>query len=457
MAFNSIVFLLFLAVVFAAWRTIPARWGSHVLCVASSVFYAYWFPPFLLLLWTSGLVDYVCAGRMRLSTHPLRWLRLSLLVNLGILCTFKYVGFFLETIEQSAALFGKPVSLWEVDLLLPMGISFYTFQSMSYTIDVYRGRLEPCRRLVDFFAYLSFFPQLVAGPIVRATDFLPQLGSRRALTEADWQFVIHRVARGYFLKVVVADNIALSVNRVFASSPDTLSAPVAWLGVTFFAIQILCDFAGYSDIAIGIGRLFGFRIPENFNRPYSALGLQDFWHRWHISLSTWFRDYVYIPLGGSRGGEWRVGTNILVVFLLSGLWHGARMTFLFWGLIHGMGLLVEKHLRKHVDLEARGAAVAAMGRLLTFALVLVAWVPFRAPSVAYALDYWAAMFSGAAGPVLVPGLASGFLYAGLFAAHAWLARPNRTPLPARPAEVLVYVALVLVVPGTPVDFIYFQF
>lgn len=285
--------------------------------MASSFFYAYWFPPFILLLWTSGAIDHVASIQMRRSPAPRRWLLVSLCANLGILYTFKYLGFFASLISQVGGWVGRSVAPWEFDILLPMGISFYTFQSRSYTIDVYRGRLEPCRRPSDFFAYLSFFPQLVTGTIVRATDFLPQLEERRPLTEEDWQFVIHRICRGYFLKVVVADNIAIGVNQIFSSDPAGLTVPVAWLGAAFFAIQILCDFSGYSDIAIGVGRMFGFRIRGNFNNPYVALGFQDFWHRWHISLSTWFRDYLYVSLGGSRCGAWKSRRNVLLVFLLS--------------------------------------------------------------------------------------------------------------------------------------------
>lgn len=232
-SFNSVIFLVFLASVYAVWRSAPRAWGRGVLCWASFVFYAYWFPPYILLLWTSGLIDFLSAWRMAGSRTPRRWLGLSIGTNLSILFTFKYFGLFQQTMVWGADYFGVPLSPWKLDLLLPVGISFYTFQSMSYTIDVYRGRLEPCRRITPFFTYLSFFPQFVAGPIVRAVDFLPQMKERRTPDAEDWQFILHRLCRGYFLKVVVADNIAISVNRIFATGAESLSLPVAWMGAGF--------------------------------------------------------------------------------------------------------------------------------------------------------------------------------------------------------------------------------
>jgi len=356
-------------------------------------------------------------------------------------------------------------------LVLPIGISFYTFQSMSYTIDVYRGRLKPCDNPVDFFLFFSFFPHLVAGPILRAAKFLPQIapdsdvGKKRSLSDEDLRFAIYRLSRGYFLKVLVADNAAIAANAAFGADPGSLTSLQAWLGALFFAVQIFGDFAGYSDIAIGAARLFGYRIPENFNNPYFSFGIENFWRRWHMSLTSWFRDYFYIPLGGNRVSPLRTKINVMIVFLLSGFWHGANWTFLVWGALHGIAVTIEKHLLRHIPVnhEKLKRLVLFLSVPVTFLVVLVLWVPFRSLNVEHMWHYWAAMFdfgqrSGGGIQFHAVEFASLLLFAGYFAVQvareqlgpAWLERVVVT-------EALGYFALTLLMPGKPTDFIYFQF
>lgn len=470
MSFISFVFFVFLAVVYALWRLLPYAAAKRMLCLASFVFYSYWFPPFLAIFLTSGVVDYVVSIRMPKSQRPGQLLALSIAVNLGLLGLFKYADFFLIAWHEALAAVGIPSDLHLLHLILPIGISFYTFQSLSYTIDVYRGRLKPCDNPVDFFLFFSFFPHLVAGPILRAADFLPQVGAdedpgaRRKLSEEDFRFVVYRLSRGYFLKVLVADNAAIAASAAFRHDPALLSSPVAWLGILFFAVQIFGDFAGYSDIALGTARLFGYRIRENFWNPYCSFGIEDFWHRWHISLSSWFRDYLYIPLGGNRISPLRTKINLLIVFVVSGFWHGANWTFLIWGGLHGIAVTAEKMLRslRPAGHPALNRVILALSVPLTFALVLVLWVPFRAPDVDYMWRYWQAMipFGGHGGPFQFHAIqyASLLLFAGYFAVQVarehlggrWIEQITQ-------GEALAYFSLTLLMPGPPADFIYFQF
>jgi alginate O-acetyltransferase complex protein AlgI len=455
MSFPTVVFGVFLAVVLALWHLLPFRYAKVALFAAGLVFYAYWFPPYVLLLLATTTVDYVAAQRMPRSRHPGRYLAASITVNVGVLVLFKYLDFIVGAFRQV----DDPV----LGLILPIGLSFYSFEAISYIVDVYTGRTSPAKNVVDYFLYISFFPHLVAGPIVRADAFLPQLDARRTLVAEDVAFGLYRITRGFFLKVAIADNISPYADKIFARDPATLAGPEAWLGALFFAVQIFADFAGYSDIAIGTARLFGIRILENFRNPYLARGLEDFWRRWHVSLSTWFRDYVYIPLGGNRRGELRRHVNLIVVFAVSGLWHGANWTFLLWGVAHGIGLTVERMLRDrlHALRLVPGLWSGPPAVALTFVVVVFLWVPFRAADVGQTLRFWRAMLDPAAWSVPFPLHLNFAIYLAMFLPYLALAaireRRESVSMQLWYTESLAYWTATLLVPGVGTDFIYFQF
>jgi len=387
MLFNSTQFLLFLPTVAAVHFLLPRQWRWVWMLLASYAFYMAWEPAYVLLLMLSTGVDYT-AARVIGATKDSRVRRLalaaSLCIGLGLLFLFKYYNFFRESAAVVLGWVGLPMPLPPPAWLLPVGISFYTFQSLAYLIDVYRGHLPPERNLARFALYVSFFPQLVAGPIERATGLIPQLRIFHDLDYTNAVEGLRRMLWGFFKKVVVADRLAIIVNTVYAA-PDEYSGPALALATIAFAFQIYCDFSGYSDIALGVAQIFGIRLMENFRQPYFAQNLGEFWGRWHISLSTWFRDYLYVPLGGNRVRRNRHALNLLLVFLISGLWHGAAWTYVCWGLVHGIGVVVERFLVPAAWL--RGAT--RTGRLcrmaLTFLLVNLAWVFFRARSMEDAL------------------------------------------------------------------------
>lgn len=464
MLFTSVIFFVFLGVAFALWRLLPFAAAKRALCLCSLFFYGYWFPPYALLLLFSGLLNFYAARFIARRPEASRLtLVLALTSNLGLLGFFKYYNFGAQAVSQAAGLAGAPLDPVFMDILLPMGISFYTFQGLSYVIDVYWGNLVPKKRFSDFFAYLSFFPQLVAGPIVRATDFLPQLRQDRRLKPGDLTVAFYRVCRGLFLKVVIADNIARYVEYHFSVDPAQLSAPQAWLGAFMFAIQILCDFAGYSDVAIGIARLFGFRLKENFLNPYLARGFRDFWQRWHISLSSWFRDYLYIPLGGNQVTPMRGIFNLVVVFILCGLWHGAAWTFLIWGALHGGMILLERLLRSFTWARQLGAKGYMQPLLVlgTFLAVVAAWVPFRSLEMGHALAYWAAMFNPHSQLSLFVAQPAAIVIAIFLLVQGWMYFLERRNFERNQGgmyiEALIYLTLVILLPGPGEDFIYFQF
>lgn len=376
MLFNSIEFALFFPAVLAVYALAPAPWRWRCLLCASYLFYMAWQPAYVLLLLTSTAVDFLAAQRMaalpdRRARRP--WLALSLSANLGLLFTFKYYNFFANAL-------GGVVSLPVSHLLLPVGISFYTFQTLSYSIEVYRGTQQPERHPGRFALYVSFFPQLVAGPIERAGNLLPQLARLQPLDHTRTVRGLQQMAWGLIQKTVIADRLALVVDRVYAA-PGDYSGPALIVATFFFALQIYCDFAGYCDIAIGAARIFGVDLSVNFRRPYFAAGFRDFWARWHITLSTWFRDYLYVPLGGNRVARGRWALNILLVFLVSGLWHGANWTFVAWGGLHGLYLLGERGLQPLLNKAGRGLPQHLVGVAITFALTCLAWVFFRAQSL----------------------------------------------------------------------------
>ncbi len=379
----------------------PLSWTikKNFLLLASYLMYAGWNPPFVILLWISTFVDWHAANWIAKSEdRTTRRVALvsSLIVNLGFLCYFKYGNFIAE---NALYLIGYRGEYQPAPIYLPVGISFYTFQTLSYTIDVYRKRLEPAKSPLDFALYVSFFPQLVAGPIVRATDFLPQCLKevRASLSQLSWGLLL--LILGCFQKVVLADAILAPIAESVFDNPGTPDCISAWAGTLAFAGQIFFDFSGYSTCAIGVAMALGFRIPDNFRFPYAARGFSDFWRRWHISLSSWLRDYLYIPLGGNRHGPTRTQVNLTITMLLGGLWHGASWTFVVWGALHGLLLVAEKSIRAMPFCQwsfwnrLPGQLVVAT---MTFLAICFTWVFFRASSFAKALDVSLAMLGGAA-------------------------------------------------------------
>jgi alginate O-acetyltransferase complex protein AlgI len=399
MLFNSVEFAVFLALVFLLyWLVFARNVRSRNLFVwaASYVFYGWWDWRYLLLLAASSSVDYWVAlrlGRVAPERQRRRILTLSLLGNLGVLATFKYFDFFASSLQASLRALGVEARLGQLHLVLPVGVSFYTFQALSYTIDVYRRDLEPSRDPVRFFAFVSFFPQLVAGPIERARNLLPQFEHVQAFDADLARDGGRQMLWGLFKKMVVADNAARIADGIFDHYSDKSGLELS-VAAVFFAFQIYGDFSGYSDIAMGTAKLFGFRLTANFRYPYFSRDIAEFWRRWHISLTTWFKDYVYVPLGGSRSGRAQSVRNVLIVFLLSGLWHGANWTYVVWGALNGllfMPLLLGSKNRRYTDQVAEGRRLPGAGDALrmlsTFVAVTITWVFFRSASVGGALEY----------------------------------------------------------------------
>lgn len=378
MLFNTWTYWLFLPIVFGLHWATPVRQRPLVLLGASFTFYAFWDVRFLLLMGLSILVDFVC-GRAIVDQrrHRRAWVTLSVVTNLGILGIFKYYDFFAESLSillQRAGLDGLALDPTLLGLVLPVGISFYTFQSMAYTIDVYRGQIEAERNLLRFALYVSFFPQLVAGPIERAGNLLPQLRGAARLRDVPWSEASALLLWGMFKKTVIADNLAPLVAGLLDDGPVT--GPTLTLGLFAFAFQILCDFSGYTDIARGSALLFGVRLRLNFRLPYFSASPSEFWRRWHISLSSWLRDYLYISLGGNRRGRARTSTNLMATMLLGGLWHGAAWNFVLWGAYHGVLLVMYRALQPLAPFRRKWTIVP--GVLFFFALTLVGWGLFRA-------------------------------------------------------------------------------
>ncbi|MBC22762.1 MAG: hypothetical protein CMJ32_02440 [Phycisphaerae bacterium] len=468
MSFTSIPFLILMLALMMAWDW--ARQGNNrrwvTICVFSFIFYGWWDWRFLFLLMGTGLIDFVAAYLM---VRKPGWRRMllcfSIVANIGSLVFFKYLSF---GVEQLRYFLDIPDAQWgwTDSVILPIGISFYTFQSMSYTIDVYMGRMSAVRNPLHFFSYLSMFPQLVAGPIVRARDLLPQLETPGHFNKANRMAGVQQATWGFVKKLVIADNIAPVVNSIFGQVDVTPDAPLWWLAAILFAIQIFADFSGYSDIACGIARWLGYRYPENFRQPYAARSFREFWQRWHISLSTWFRDYVYIPLGGSRSGAARSNMNLMFTMLISGLWHGANWTFLAWGGLHGLFLLLER---------IPGVAYAGLSRfrqclgwIITMVGVLVGWIFFRADSIGQAFDIIAAMFFGnwkLVGMIDAMDAGSGMalllslVFSGYWALQAlrMVRRPEESSQLRRGTLVVVGILMAIFLRGQGDEFIYFQF
>jgi alginate O-acetyltransferase complex protein AlgI len=390
LSFDTATFWLFFVLAWAAWRLLPFGMSKWAVLLASFVFYGWWNPWYLPLIVASAGIDFFVGHRIHASANARvrrAWLTCSVAANLSLLVSFKYTPFLAQAFGPILAQVGlEPRADWG-SWVIPVGISFYTFQSLSYSIDIYRGQLVPARSFRDFLLFVSFFPQLVAGPIVRARELLPQFAERRPINVATLQTGAYHVIQGLFLKVVIADTLAPDVFAAFMPLGVANLDPVgAWLGVIYFGVQIFADFAGYSGIAIGLAYLMGLRFPANFLAPYISASLSEFWRRWHISLSQWLRDYLYIPLGGNRGGPAKVYRSLMLTMLLGGLWHGAAWTFVAGGGLQGLGLCIEGGLRKcgvapgHAG-APRGARdwIGRLGRILiVFIFVNTAWVFFRA-------------------------------------------------------------------------------
>ena len=483
MLFNSIEFAAFLPLVLLLFWPLDRRshrLGNLWLLAASMFFYGWWDWRFLGLVFFSGALDYVAALRISASSRPAQrkaWLAISLLGNLGSLGFFKYWDFFITAFADAFTLFGQPFSPTTLGIVLPVGISFYTFQSLSYTIDVYRGQLRAERDPVAFGAYLMFFPQLVAGPIERGTSLLPQFQKRRVFDYAQAIDGSRQMLWGFFKKIVIADQCAPIVDRIFNDHAASGGGELAFAAI-LFAFQIYGDFSGYSDIAIGSARLFGITLMRNFAYPYFARDIAEFWRRWHISLSTWFRDYLYIPLGGSQGTMSNRVRNTFIIFLVSGFWHGANYTFVAWGALHALfflPLLLQGTNRNRLS-EPKGwlpSVGDALRMIMTFAMVDLAWIFFRAPDLSTALEIIHGIPTGlAANPGQFALLARDLLtrgpmpYIWLMLAVEWFQRSHTHGLAAieralpRTIRWAVYYALAvatLVYTGREVSFIYFQF
>lgn len=487
--FNSFEFAIFLPVVFCLYWFVTQsrlRLQNALVVAASYLFYGWWDWRFLGLIFISSLTDFIIGKKIHRcrESGPGKkgLLALSMAVNLGILGFFKYFNFFAESFASLATGFGISVSPFSLNVILPVGISFYTFQTMSYTIDIYRGRMPATDDPVAFFAFVSFFPQLVAGPIERASRLLPQFTHSRVFDYEKADDGLRQICWGLFKKLVIADNCAVVVNTIFGNF-ETLDGSALLLGAFLFAFQIYGDFSGYSDIAIGTAKLFGIELMQNFATPYFSRNIAEFWRRWHISLSTWFRDYVYIPLGGSKGSKTHQFFNIMVTFTLSGFWHGANWTFIAWGFLNGLYymplMLFDKQRKYKGDGVAQGALLPGVRELLqmggTFGLTVVAWVFFRAETIGDAFSYLGRMLSKTL--FRHPGISlSGYglkfdvsyCLAAIFilVTFEWFQRdkPHGLVLErlALPIRYSVYAGVMLLIlmfrnTGQNLDFIYFQF
>ena len=407
MLFNSLEFLIFLPTVFLLYWFVfqkNLRVQNLLLLISSYVFYGWWDYRFLSLIFLSTIVDYFVGLKIHISDNKKEkksFLWISILFNLGLLGFFKYFNFFIDSwIDLLGAIGYEQKSTWTLNVILPVGISFYTFQTMSYSLDIYHGKLKPTKDFISFASFVSFFPQLVAGPIERASNLLPQILAKRNFSDKRTILGVKLIIYGLFKKVVVADNCAFYVNDIFNNYED-YEGLILFLGAIYFSFQIYCDFSGYSDIAIGTSKLFGFELMSNFKFPYFSRNIGEFWRRWHISLSTWFRDYLYIPLGGSKGSKWLSIRNIFIIFIVSGFWHGANWTFIMWGLIHAifyLPLFILQSNRKYLDnITNKDGLIFFRNEFLqilkTFTVVTLSWVFFRSNSLHDAFCFFSKMIS----------------------------------------------------------------
>jgi alginate O-acetyltransferase complex protein AlgI len=405
MLFNSIDFAIFLPIIFLLYwffTNKSLKLQNILIVISSYIFYGWWDWRFLSLILFSTIVDYfigIKLSKQESQTKRKILLWTSIFVNLGFLGFFKYYNFFLDNFITAFSFFGTEINANSLDIILPVGISFYTFQTLSYTIDIYKRKLDPTKDFIAFSAFVSFFPQLVAGPIERATNLLPQFYTKRHFDYSKAVDGMRQILWGLFKKIVIADNCAQYANIIFNNSTE-YSGSTLVLGAIFFTFQIYGDFSGYSDIAIGTSRLFGFNLKQNFAFPYFSRDIAEFWRRWHISLSTWFRDYLYIPLGGSRGGTWNKIRNVFIIFIISGFWHGANWTFIIWGALNALFFLpifITKKNRNNLDIVAKGKYLPSIKEFLlmlfTFGLTVFAWIFFRAENIEHAINYIFEIFS----------------------------------------------------------------
>jgi|TARA_R110000782_G_scaffold118028_2_gene208465 alginate O-acetyltransferase complex protein AlgI len=404
MLFNSIDFAIFLPIVFVVYWVFKdyLKIQNFIIVIASYVFYGWWDWRFLSLILFSSIVDYLVGIKLKREDNQVKrkvLLWVSIIINLGFLGFFKYYNFFLENFVAAFSFLGKEITVNSLNIILPVGISFYTFQTLSYTIDVYKRKLKPTKDFISFSAFVSFFPQLVAGPIERATHLLPQFYKKRTFNYHIAVDGLRQILWGLFKKIVIADNCAEFANIIFNNSSD-YSGSTLVLGAVFFTFQIYGDFSGYSDIAIGTARLFGFDLMKNFAFPYFSRDIAEFWRRWHISLSTWFRDYLYIPLGGSKGGGINKIKNTFIIFIVSGFWHGANWTFIVWGALNAiyfLPLLLLGKNRKNMEVVAFNKLLPSFKEILkigtTFILTVFAWIFFRSDNLSHAFSYISTIFS----------------------------------------------------------------
>ncbi|HLO90438.1 MAG TPA: MBOAT family O-acyltransferase [Lentimicrobium sp.] len=480
MLFNSIDFAIFLPIVFFLYWFVTnnnLKMQNWLILIASYIFYGWWDYRFLSLLFFSTIVDYTVGLLLKNQENQTKrkWLlSISIVSNLGLLGFFKYYNFFLDSFAEAFTFFGGEISARSLNVILPVGISFYTFQTLSYAIDIYKRKLEPTNDFVAFASFVTFFPQLVAGPIERATNLLPQFFIKRKLDYTLAVDGLRQILWGLFKKIVIADNSAYFANQIFNNSSDYGGSSLL-LGAFFFAIQIYCDFSGYSDIAIGTSRLFGFTLMRNFAFPYFSRDIAEFWRRWHISLSTWFRDYLYIPLGGSKGNTLFKIRNTFIIFLVSGFWHGANWTFLAWGAINALyflPLMVTNKNRQFLDIAAKGRTLPTIREFWqissTFILTLFAWIFFRASSITEAFNIIGTIFSPSfftvpevsAKAVLILSLIFLFMVIEWWGREGQYAIENVTvkiPRPYRWAVYYTLLFLIFIFAGQGQTFIYFQF
>ena len=480
MLFNSLNFLIFLPIVFLLYWFVfkPLKWQNLLVVVASYVFYGWWDWRFLILIAITSLCSYLSGILLEENEGNRKKQKLisaaNIVLNLAIFGVFKYYNFFTENISALCEGFGYKLDWVTLDIILPVGISFYTFQALSYTIDVYRGQIKATHNIVEFFAFISFFPQLVAGPIERATNLLPQFQKSRTFDYSKAVDGCRQMLWGFFKKMVVADTCAGCANTIWESYTEQTGF-VLWIGALFFTFQIYCDFSGYSDIAIGTARLFGIDLKRNFNVPYFSRNIPEFWRRWHISLMTWFRDYIYFPLGGSRCAKWKVIRNTLIVFGVSGLWHGANWTFVIWGLYHAclIALFILLGINtKAKDVVAAGKFFPSLKEsgqmLITFLLAVVGWVIFRAETIGQAWNYLSKMFSTSAFQYAYFDGKRALFFAFVMIVIEWIQRDkehalqfaNNKCFSIRPVRWAVYYSIfasIIFFAGGNQTFIYFQF
>jgi len=481
MLFNSIDFAIFLPIIFILYWFVTSknlRLQNLLIVIASYTFYGWWDWRFLSLIIFSTIVDFfVGQGLKRHSNETKRKLLLwtSILVNIGFLGVFKYYNFFLDNFVSAFTFFGKGIQANSLNIILPVGISFYTFQTLSYSIDVYRRKMEPTNDFIAFAAFVSFFPQLVAGPIERATNLIPQFRHKRKFDYDKATDGVRQILWGLFKKMVIADNCAEFANEIFNNSAE-LSGSTLVLGGLFFAFQIYGDFSGYSDIAIGTSRLFGFNLMRNFAFPYFSRDIAEFWRRWHISLSTWFRDYLYIPLGGSRGGTWMKIRNTFIIFIVSGFWHGASWTFIIWGALNAiyfLPLMLTNNNRNNLETVAQGKDLPSIRELvqmlLTFGLTFFAWIFFRADNIGHAFQYISGIFQDPESFInlsIYGQYKTIIVFLFIFICIEWIGRENQYAIEkigsswAKPARWIFYFLIALTTllySGQQQEFIYFQF